>query len=80
MTDYLADVVMPEEPVEDEPEEPEEQLLPDVGGQQLNDPEDTELELSDEEEQEEIIVEPVNLYLRKRSMSQLMNHLKKKMN
>lgn len=59
MTDYLADVVMPEEPVEDEPEEPEEQLLPDVAGQQLNDPEDTELELSDEEEQEEIIVEPV---------------------
>ncbi len=59
MTDYLADVVMPEEPVEDEPEEPEEQLLPDVAGQQLNDPEDTELELSEEEEQEEIIVEPV---------------------
>ena len=59
MTDYLADVVMPEEPVEDEPEEPEEQLLPDVAGQQLNDPEDTELELSDEEEEEEIIAEPV---------------------
>ncbi len=59
MTDYLADVVMPEEPVEDEPEEPEEQLLPDVAGQELNDPEDTELELSEEEEQEEIIVEPV---------------------
>ncbi len=59
MTDYLADVVMPEEPVEDEPEEPEEQLLPDVAGQQLNDPEDTELELSEEEEQEEIIAEPV---------------------
>ena len=55
MTDYLADVVMPEEPVEDEPEEPEEQLLPDVAGQQLNDPEDTELELSDEEEEEEVI-------------------------
>ncbi len=59
MTDYLADVVMPEEPVEDEPEEPEEQLLPDVAGQELNDPEDTELELSEEEEQEEIIAEPV---------------------
>ena len=59
MTDYLADVVMPEEPVEDEPEEPEEQLLPDVAGQQLNDPEDTELELSDEEEEEEVIVEPI---------------------
>ena len=60
MTDYLADVVMPEQPVEDEPEE---QLLPDVAGQQLNlgteGSEDTELELSDEEEEEEIIAEPV---------------------
>ena len=59
MTDYLADVVMPE-PVE---QEPEEQLLPDTPGQQLNlgteGSEDTELELSDEEEEEEIIVEPV---------------------
>ena len=60
MTDYLADVVMPEEPVAPaESTEAEEQLLPDVAGQQLNDPEDTELELSDEEEEEEIIVEPV---------------------
>ncbi len=58
MTDYLADVVMPEQPV-DEPDEPEEQLLPDVAGQELNDPEDKELELSEEEEQEEIITEPV---------------------
>ena len=62
MTDYLADVVMPEEPVAPEAEA-EEQLLPDVAGQQLNlgteGSEDTELELSDEEEEEEIIVEPV---------------------
>ncbi len=62
MTDYLADVVMPEQPV-DEPdlgtEGSKEQLLPDVAGQELNDPEDKELELSEEEEQEEIITEPV---------------------
>ena len=58
MTDYLADVVMPEEPVKEEQQPAaEEQLLPDTPGQQLNDPE--ELELSDEEEEEEIIVEPV---------------------
>ena len=54
MTDYLADVVMPEEPVEEPVEEP----IVGTEGSVDEPSEDKELEL-EEEEEEEVITEPV---------------------
>jgi len=54
MTDYLADVVMPEEPVEEPISAPE-----GAEGSVDEPSEDKELELEEEEEEEEVITEPV---------------------
>jgi len=58
MTDYLADVVMPEQPVEEPVEEPI--SAPEGAEGSVDEPsEDKELELEEEEEEEEVITEPV---------------------